>query len=64
MRVCLFLFLAVNVNAFRFCLLFSACRQEVLPEVGVGDAGRRLHIDLSLFAFIFQSMWQEREHYY
>lgn len=62
--MCLFLFLAVNVNAFRFCLLFSACRQEVLPEVEVGDAGRRLHIDLSLFAFIFQSMWQEREHYY
>lgn len=39
MRVCLFLFLAVNVNAFRFCLLFSACRQEVLPEVEVGEGG-------------------------
>lgn len=39
MRVCLFLFLAVNVNAFRCCLLFSACRQEVLPEVEVGDGG-------------------------
>lgn len=34
-----FLFLAVNVNVFRFCLLFSACRQEVL-RVGGRVKGR------------------------
>lgn len=52
----LFLFLAVNVNVFRFCLLFSACRQEVLRVKERGGVSGQLHSDLSLFAFIFQSM--------